>query len=647
MKRNLKISTKLYLIFFAIVILVTAFNLYQIMGNRSIVSKYESVIKTYDGADAALAKMEAECLQMQIYLESLLHSAADEKKTLTPEYQEVSSQVTALTESAQGHMDYVKSVITDGDLKNDLDALENTAASIESMAVDFMQNIQAGEQEAARTLYEGSFSTLADTMNTQITEMGEKCKTYTSDIATEAYQERVAAERNATVFSVLLFLFVVFVAIATARDIRIPLYDVLQVVRKLGVGDINVMIQKRKDNEFGELADALKELADRERRAADISQKVSRGDFSMDVNPKSDQDVLGHAIKRLVDENNGTMTEIKEAASQVGVGSQQVAIASQSLAQGSTEQASALQQVTASIDDIAEKTKVNAANATQAHELVRKTKGNAEAGNAEMAHMVGAMKDINESSENISKIIKTIDDIAFQTNILALNAAVEAARAGEHGKGFAVVAEEVRNLAAKSAEAASETEEMIEDSIQKVQNGSNLAEKTAAMLAEIVAAVDNTVELVDDIATASNEQASVLSQIVEAVGQVSQVVQRNSATSEQCAAASEELSNQAKNLENRVGRYMLREYTHTHARTLEGGQPSDSFGAQSYSLPGSGMGYGNAGMGLSGNQGMADGGFRTGMPNGTIPDASDFAGMDNEAQNEKIISLEDNIYSKY
>ncbi len=366
-------------------------------------------------------------------------------------------------------------------------------------------------------------------------------------------------------FTAVLFVIMMVIstgiAVVMTRKIRIACTDLKVVADGLAAGRVDMKLEKRANDEFGELTDDFQKVVDNMRYQAKIAQELADGNMAVDIKLLSDEDVLGIALKKMIDGNNHAIGNIKESAYQVTTSSSQVASASEALAQGSTEQASAIEQITASIADVATKTKENADMANNAEELILQAIDEVKKGNEEMQQMVVAMQDINKSSESISKIIKVIDDIAFQTNILALNAAVEAARAGEAGKGFAVVAEEVRNLAAKSSSAAAETAELIEDSIQKVEAGSQIANGTAAALEEITQVVKQSEALITEIAEASNYQATAIAQIDQAVEQVSQVVQTNSATSEECAAASMELSNQASRVRDLLSIYKLKNYS--------------------------------------------------------------------------------------
>lgn len=358
--------------------------------------------------------------------------------------------------------------------------------------------------------------------------------------------------------TVVAAVFCIFLGVTLTKDISHSIDTLRKVSHELARGNADVVITKRGNDEFAELMDDFQRIVDNTKYQGEIAERIAVGDLTADVKTNGEKDVLGNALDDLIRENNKMLSNIRESTMQVTVGADQVSDASQALAQGATEQASATQQINASMSEIAEKTKVNVDQVNTANDLVESMGQEARSINERMSEMMEAMSNINESSENISKIIKVIDDIAFQTNILALNAAVEAARAGVHGKGFAVVAEEVRNLAGKSASAASETAGLIEDSIHKVQLGSKLAEETNESLAGIMEKIEQVVDLTHSIATASNDQATAVTQIDQAINQVSQVTQTNSATSEQCAAASDELSNQAATLRGLVGNYKLK-----------------------------------------------------------------------------------------
>lgn len=356
---------------------------------------------------------------------------------------------------------------------------------------------------------------------------------------------------------VVLVIFMTAIVSFVLRSVRVNLTMIESASKELANGSATEKLEKINNDEFGAVIDEFNRLIHNNKEEAAIMEEVADGNLMVDVKPKSDRDLLGNSLKQLVEHNRDSLLQIREGAVQVEISAGEVASASEALAQGSTEQASAIEQITASIDDIAEKTKNNAKKADEAADLVSKAIVSMKKGNEQMEEMVSAMNEINVSSENISKIIKVIDDIAFQTNILALNAAVEAARAGDAGMGFAVVAEEVRNLAAKSSAAAAETAEMIEDSIKKIHMGTSIADDTMKSIEEISIVVSESENIINGIAEASNYQATAIEQIDQAVSQVSQVVSNNSATSEECAAASLELSSQAKRMRDLLSVYQL------------------------------------------------------------------------------------------
>lgn len=286
---------------------------------------------------------------------------------------------------------------------------------------------------------------------------------------------------------------------------------------------------------------------------------MAKGDLTVasDVEYAGDYRELKESMQYILSAFNETLGQINQVADQVSSGSGQVSSGAQMLAQGAAEQASSIEELSAAINEIAEKITVNAEYAANASRSVHDVGSEISKSNRQMQDMIAAMSQINLSSGQIRKIIKTIEDIAFQTNILALNAAVEAARAGTAGKGFSVVADEVRNLASKSADAAKNTTALIENSMRQVENGTKIANETAVSLQKVVESTTTVFETVEKISSATKQQAESIGQVTQGIEQISGVVQTNSATAEESAAESEELSGQAEFLKQLTGRFRL------------------------------------------------------------------------------------------
>lgn len=463
---------------------------------------------------------------------------------------------------------YEEGIISDEDRKQ-FAVLKPQWNQYRSFMQEAIQYAQAGQYEKVQKVVLEDADVVGSSVQDSLSKLVDYNDTSANARAVSNSQLASTATLTMIIVAAVGILLAIALGIFISRTISIPINKMVAAADKLAVGDLDITATVYTKDEIGKLAESFHKLIASTREQALAAEGIANADLTVDVDVRSENDLLGKKLSQLVNDLNEIITNIASASEQVAAGSKQISDSSMALSQGATEQASSIEELTASIEEISSQTKLNTQNANQANELAEIAKSDAMQGNTQMQEMLKAMEEINESSANISKIIKVIDDIAFQTNMLALNAAVEAARAGQHGKGFAVVAEEVKNLAARSANAAKETTDMIEGSIKKSEGGTRVAKATAEALNKIVNEIDKVADLVSGISAASNEQDAAISQINQGIMQVSQVVQNNSATSEEGAAASEELSSQAELLQDMVSKFKLKKNTKTYGKLEE------------------------------------------------------------------------------
>ncbi len=351
---------------------------------------------------------------------------------------------------------------------------------------------------------------------------------------------------------------------ALLKSVIDPITEAISVFDVMSKGKLDVEIKGNYQGEFARMKVSVNKSKELFKaylvEITDVITKMSHDNFDIEIKNEyiGDFITIKNALERVISSINGIFAQISDSTDVIAAGSRQISQSSGLLAQGATEQAEEVERLVTAITDISVQTRQNADNANTANQLALETKENATLGNREMNDMTTAMNEIDKASSSISNIIKVIDEIAFQTNLLALNAAVEAARAGQYGKGFAVVAEEVRSLAARSQQAARETTDLIEGTVQKVAQGTVLANKTAATLQTIVQQINNISDLVGGVAEASARQEESIAKVNEGIMQIANVTQANTATSEEEAASSEELSRQAEIFRDTIARFKLK-----------------------------------------------------------------------------------------
>lgn len=447
--------------------------------------------------------------------------------------------------------------------EHDIAQVKELLTQAESVRGEISELLNKGNSEKAYELYQNSYVPVFDQAGEIVLSFSNIQLKFASSQKQEAQNYMNSAWLLLSVFLGISLLFAFLITGIIRKSILDPVKEIDYVYSEMAKGNLNAEITYESRDELGRMAKNIRNtnafITDYIRDITEKLNLLAQGimNFSVDLDYIGDFEAIKQAIIKTVSSLNGTMLLIDRAAEQVNTGAEQVSAGAQELASGSTEQAASVEELTASIANIADQASENSENVKKAAQYVEQTSQNVKNGDTHMKQLTDAMDNIGSASDQITNITKVIEDIAFQTNILSLNAAIEAARAGTAGKGFSVVADEVRNLAAKSAEAAKQTSELIQHSVNTVQEGTQITRKTAHILQEIDETTSLINEIVNKINAATSEQAYAIEQIRLGLAQVSAVIQSNAATSEENSASSEEMSAQANTLRAEVRKFKL------------------------------------------------------------------------------------------
>lgn len=560
--KNLKVSVKLLMSFAIVIVLAIVVGVVGILGMQQISASDTQMYEMNLLAIKAMGEIRENLQQQRVNIRSVIIFDVG-----SDEFNDAINKQSLRTSTMETFFsDYEKTINTDDDkasFSQVLDIYKNTYVPLrdkvtdaaksgdDATAMEYLRQVIPVTSQLV-TLFDESYET-----NVAAADVAQKGTTNLANLMTWV-------SIIVLVISVIIAMSLgIYIASIIAAPLRFLAKYTGEVAETGNIGLLEVYSAEsathgnRKD-EVGDIAKSVNRVLEMIKDQGSVLQRIAHKDLDHYVKLRSDKSTMDLIATDLLNTLNDMLSNMQLSSSQVSSGAKQVADGAQGLAQGSTQQAAAVEQLSASISEVSEKTKENAKMATRAADLGETIKNNAEKGNAQMEQMMQAVKEINDASNSISKVISVIDNIAFQTNILALNAAVEAARAGQHGKGFAVVAEEVRSLASKSADAAKDTSSLIANSMEKAQLGAKIAEETAASLIEIVSGINESGTIVTEIARSSDEQATAISQINNGINQVAQVVQMNSATSEESAAAAEEMSSQSAVLAELAAQFKIR-----------------------------------------------------------------------------------------
>lgn len=566
---NLKISTKITVGFLIIAILAITIGITGIINLNNVGQSYsisfsDVVIKleTMEQVNSSLERARADLFEI-----ALADNQSDKDKavaSLKSSRENIDKNMLIYKEILEKHK--ASNVEEEAKLLAAIDKAIEDFAQGRQKFVDTAMSISRRSEAYSMLSNGGEMDVLTNNMKKTITNVINYLDSYADN--------QIEINDNLVVLSVIIMIIIAIVGVLLSlilayiisKNISNRIKTVVQVADKLSVGDLNFNIKDDSRDEIGLLSNSFKSMSYTLKSIIeDIIyglESMSNGDFTVDSKFPNlyvgDYNPIIESMYKTIQKMSHTLQSINSAADQVSTGSSQVSSGAQSLAAGSTEQAASIQELSASIEKIAEQIAENSLIVNNSAEYVRQTGIDTNAGNNHMEHLIKAMGDIGQASDQIANITKAIEDIAFQTNILALNAAIEAARAGNAGKGFAVVADEVRALAAKSGEAAKQTVELINASVDAVTKGIEITAQTAQILKNIDTSTSNVIKSFEHIKNSSTEQAIAIEHIKEGVSQISAVVQTNAANAEENSATSEEMSAQASALRNEVEKFKFK-----------------------------------------------------------------------------------------
>ncbi|MDU1006439.1 MAG: methyl-accepting chemotaxis protein [Clostridium butyricum] len=552
-KINEKLKTTfIYIMSLFILAVVSSFIALQITGNK---------IKAFYDKPFVNSVLQLEIRKdTQIVVKNILLAVTTEDQNKAVQYINEANKYT------QSVTDNIEKLESNFDNKELLEQLKNERAVQTRIRDELIKLVNENKKEEAIALYNSEYEKELNNLQDTLVKIGN----YAKNNAERNYHSAITT-KNIT-FIVLILISIgsiiscIYMVFGLVKLLTKPIVELEEAAKKLEKGILDVEIKFESQDELGILANSFRNTCSFLKTIVlDINEilgQLSDGNFNVNSSRLDryigDFSTTKDSIQKIIESLNYTFFEIKEATVQVKGGAEQVAETSQTISEGATEQASAIEELTASLGEVNEKVQNSVKHAKETNVITSELGVQIEESNEKMNEMVKAMEEIDNSSRNIREIINTIASISEQTNLLALNAAIEAARAGESGKGFAVVAEEVRKLAEESSQAVKDTAELIESSIKSVEKGKIIADTTAVSLKEAVKKTEEAVQLVDNISNISEVQAVSINQINGGIDQIADVVQSNSAIAEESAAASEELSAQADTLESMISRFKLK-----------------------------------------------------------------------------------------